>query len=73
MIYESFMIMNLALIVFIALQPTQMPQLIPIMAVSVSPLIAHYITYTNTRLTNLSFIGFIVIVILSLAYHIWTL
>ena len=73
MIYESFIIMTLALIVFAALQPSEIPQLVPIMSISVSPLIAHYITYTNTRLTNLSFVGIVVIVVLTLAYHIWTL
>jgi len=73
MIFESFIITDIALLAFIILQPAEMECLVPMMAVGVSPLVAHYVTYTSSRLSNLSFLGMILIVVLSTAYHLWTL
>jgi len=70
MIYESLIIINIAIIIFMVLQPVRISFLLPMLIVSGSPLVAHYVTYTNTRLTNLSFIVMLILVIGTSMYYI---
>lgn len=56
MIYEMLITMTCALFAFIILQPRHFDMLLPMFTVSAGVLIARYISQTNTRLTNLSFI-----------------
>lgn len=73
MIYEIFIIMASCTALFILLQPARMDMLLPLLIVNVSPLLAHYITFTHTRLTNASFFVLIALALLLAAINItWT-
>ncbi len=65
--YEIFIIMILVTLAFIVLQPQFVDYLLSLMIIPTSVLIAHYITLTNTKITNISFI---VIALLTLAITI---
>lgn len=71
MIYESLILMDVITMVFIILQPCHLAILEGLMIVNTSPLIAHYITFTHTRLTNISFGVIILAVIAILCYNIF--
>lgn len=67
MLYNTFILFNLATIVFLILQPQLYMPLLTILIVTGSPLIAHFIALTHTWITNMSFK---VIVITALALTI---
>lgn len=71
MIYEIFMIMNLAIIVFIIVQPQHIDMLLPMLIINTAPMTAHFIALTGTRLTNISFCGIIITILAITAYNIW--
>lgn len=54
MIFEMFITINTATITFIILQPQHFDFLIRIAIINTSPLIAHFISLTHTRLTNIA-------------------
>lgn len=54
MIYEMFITINIATIVFIMLQPQHFDILIRIAIINTSTLIGHFISLTNTKLTNIT-------------------
>lgn len=55
MLYNTFILVNIASIVFFILQPQQYMTLFTVMIVTASPLIAHFIALTHTRITDISF------------------
>ena len=67
MFYNTFILINIVTIVFFILQPQHYVTLLTIMIVTTSPLIAHFIALTHTRITN---IAFKVIVIVALTFTI---
>ena len=69
-LYEILLIMSICSLFFIAIQPRHWAYIIPMLTVSVSPLIAHYITFTQTRLTNLSFF---ILMVLTVALTVFNL
>ncbi len=70
MIYESLIMLSLTSIAFIILQPQHIHELGSILIVCTSPLIAHFITYTKGKFTNITFILMLLILIVILAYNI---
>lgn len=64
MIYEMFITVNIATIVFIVLQPQHFDILIRIAIVNTSPLIGHFISLTNTKLTNITSIVLMIVALL---------
>lgn len=54
------------------LQPHLYDTLVRMLIVFVSPLIAHYIALTNTRITNATFQALIAFTLLLTAYNLWT-
>jgi hypothetical protein len=56
LLYGFFTSMSLAIILFVILQPQHYFVLMPLLFVCASPIIAHFLTLTHTRLTNLVFI-----------------
>ena len=71
MIYEIFSITGIYVMALLALQPNLYSELTGIMVVNTAPLIAHYIVFTNTRLTNVSFFVIVLSVLLMTIYGIW--
>ena len=54
-VYESFILANTYTFVCLILQPQHYDQLTAVLIVNTAPLIAHFITYTRTFLTNIFF------------------
>lgn len=71
LIYESFIMMDVATLVFLILQPRHYNELIGIMVVNTAPLIAHFITFTHTKLTNIVFILMMIAAVLLLCFNIF--
>ena len=71
MIYESLIMMNFVALVFIILQPQHNLELGGIMIVNTAPLIAHFITFTKGKLTNIMFIAMLVLIVGILLFNIF--
>lgn len=52
-------------------QPQHIKELSSIMIVNTAPLIAHFITYTKGKITNIMFITMLVMTVLILLYNIF--
>ena len=65
MLFNTFILVDIASMVFILLQPQLYMPLLTMMIITTSPLIAHFIALTDTRITNWSFMA-IVLAVLSL-------
>lgn len=72
MFYSIFIWTDLAVTVFLILQPQHYELLMRIMIINTAPLIAHYFTLTSTKLTNASFFLFIIVVLILTAYNLWS-
>ena len=72
MFYELFMTFEGAAALFLVLQPQHYAFLMPILIVNVAPLIGHYITFTRTRLSNLSFMAIVAVTLALTAYNLWS-
>ena len=55
MCYDTFIIQDLTALVLLTLQPQHSELLLTLMILSTSPLVAHYISLTHTRLTDITF------------------
>jgi hypothetical protein len=71
MLYESFVAIEIATIVFTILQPQHFDFLLRILIISTAALIGHFITLTHTWITNIAFHLIIVITLLITAYNLW--
>lgn len=71
MLFYSFISMSMLLLVFIILQPQHSSFLLRFLIVTVSPLVAHYFTFTKSWLTNYFFIASIVTAVLLTVYNTW--
>jgi hypothetical protein len=56
MLYGFFIIVNLVTVAFVAMQPQHYDVLMRIILITGSPLVAHFFTLTNMRLTNIFFV-----------------
>ena len=71
MFCETIIATNLFTILFILLQPYLFINLLPVLVVTTSILISHFIVLTSTRLTNISVIFIIAIVTAATIYNLW--
>jgi len=72
MIYHFFITLDLLIILFIVLQPQHFSCLFAMMIVCTSPLIAHFIAHTNSRLSNVVFYIILTVTLLLTALNLWT-
>ena len=63
MLFEIFTTVFLCALVFVVLQPQHFEYLFGMMLVSAAPLIGHFVSLTNTRLTNITFTVFLIAVL----------
>lgn len=70
MIYESLIMLNIVTMIFIVLQPQHDLELGGILIVNTAPLIAHFITFTRGKVTNVVFIALLAIAAFILAFNI---
>ena len=69
--YSIFNYLMLATLVLTALQPALYDELTRILIICVSPLAAHFLTLTHTRLTNISVLCCIAITLLITLVNLW--
>lgn len=62
-LFRLLMFLSLIFTALIAVAPTMSDRLMPMLVVTVSPLIAHFFTFTNSRLSNYTFIAWLVIAV----------
>lgn len=70
-IYASLNLLAVYTLILIAVQPHQYNTFIPVLTLSASPVIAHFMALTRTRLSNLFFIVALCAVLLLTAYNLW--
>jgi hypothetical protein len=63
----------LLVMVFIALQPQHFDPLIRIVIICASPLVAHLLTLTSSRITNIAFFVILAVCLLITGINLWTL
>lgn len=73
MFYGCFITVDIVTAVFLVLQPQHYDLLIRLLIINSSPLIAHFVALTRTRLTNWTFIAIVTITVCLTAYNLWTL
>ena len=71
MFCELIISLNLFATVFILLQPVHFTSILPVLTITTSALISHYIVLTNTRLTNISVYLIITAVYAATVYNLW--
>lgn len=71
MLFEVFITLSLCIMAFIALQPQHTNFLMSMLLPCASPVIAHFISLTHTRATNIIFIGLLIAVVGITACNLW--
>lgn len=69
--YYSLVFIDLTALILIALQPQAYDWLIRLAIITTSPLVAHFITLTHTRVTNIAFCVILAVSFLLTALHLW--
>ena len=73
LLFEIFIWMDLAAVVFLFLQPQHYDLLLRLLFINVAPLVAHFIVLTSTKATNVMFILITFVILVLTAYNIlWT-
>lgn len=72
LLYGFFAWMDITCLVFLAIQPQHYDALIRIATVCTSPLLAHFIALTHTKVTNIAFFVITGTILLLTGYTIWT-
>lgn len=71
MIYSCFITMDLASAALAILQPQHYELALRMMTINTSPLIAHFITLTNTKLTNIAFYVIVAATLALTTFNLW--
>ena len=71
MVYESFILMYFVSLSFLILHPQHDDELEGIIIMNMAPLLAHFITFTKGKVTNIMFICMLVMTVLILLYNIF--
>ena len=71
MFYYCFITASFATIAFLILQPQHYDLLIRVLIVNASPLIGHFLSLTNTRITNIAFVAITAAVAALTVVNLW--
>ncbi|MBR1462979.1 MAG: hypothetical protein IJ604_06315 [Prevotella sp.] len=71
MLHFTFIAVGALTLLFIILQPQHMEPLLAILIINTSPLIAHFIALTHTRVTNIVFCVLIISALILTAVNLW--
>ena len=72
-IYTSLIILTLYTLLLLAVQPQQYNILIYMLTIAVSPIFAHFISLTRTRLSNIFFFVIMAVIVLLTGINLWIL
>ena len=70
-LYECFITVDFFAFLLFALQPQHYELAMHLLIINTSPLIAHFIALTHTRVTNVSFIAILTATLALTAYNLW--
>jgi len=70
-IYTSLIMITVYTLVLLAIQPQMYNVLIYILTITVSPIIAHFVSLTNTRWSNLFFIVLLAVILTLTGMNLW--
>jgi len=70
MVYEMFIIVTMAIILFIALQPQHLNILMRLLIIHTAIFIGHFIALTQTKLTNITFFVILALTLILTAYNL---
>jgi len=70
--YSCFIVATFAIIIFLVLQPQHFDMLMRLLIISVAPLIAHFLSLTHTRVTNIAFFVITAVTVLLTILNLWT-
>lgn len=70
-LFGFFIAVNLLTLLFIALQPQQFNAFIRIVIICASPIVAHFMTLTHSRITNIAFFVILSTCIIITAINLW--
>lgn len=70
-IYYSLFFLNIVVMVFGILQPQHYDLVLRLMIITTSPLIAHFVTLTRTRITNIAFYVILATIFLLTVFNVW--
>jgi hypothetical protein len=71
-LFGFFIWTSLFTIAFLCLQPQHFDRLLPILIVNVSPLAAHFIALTGTKITNAAVLTLMAAALLLTIYNLWS-
>ena len=71
MFYHFFIGLDILTVVFLILQPQHFNMLFGMMITCTCPMLAHFITHTHSRLSNIMFYTMIVCLLLITAFNLW--
>lgn len=72
LLYGLLTVLSAVVLIWLVLQPQHYDVLMRLLLLFASPLIAHYFTLTNSRLTNIVFITSTLVSVAITAYNLWT-
>jgi hypothetical protein len=70
-IYTSLMIIAVYTIILLAIYPQKYDVLIYVMTIAVSPIAAHFVSLTRTRMSNIFFIVLLTVILLLTGMNLW--
>lgn len=73
MFYGCFIVSDIITMTFLVLQPQHFDLLIRLMIINTSPLIAHFVALTKTKVTNWAFCAIAAATFALIAYNLWML
>lgn len=71
MIYNALIVLNVVLFVLLILQPHLFAPLMKLIIVCTSPLIAHFLALSHTRISNITFFTLLFVSLLITAFQLW--
>ena len=71
-IFYSFMFINLVTTVFLIIQPQTEDIMLRGMIITTSPIIGHFVSLTNTRITNIAFCAILAVSLILTVINVWT-
>lgn len=71
LLFYSFIMMSLFITALIIVQPTLFNQLLPLLIVATSPLIAHYVTFTDSRISAIVCLVLLLAMMVLTGFQLW--
>ena len=71
-LFYSFIFLNIVATFFAFIQPQHVDLMMRMMIITASPVIGHFVSLTNTRITNIAFITMTALCLILTIFNLWT-